>query len=563
MSQGSSFNDQSTLCHICNTAIPKPFILDHMKSSFHINNYQIIDNISGRFKGYIKVDNNNEINSDTEQTHDEFCDVCSISYSSVQKFNHISSDHHKNLVVYTQILPKICILFKDVVNNLDVIDELREILNEREETISNESNEHIKSNSINVSKEIYQNPKESYSYENVDSDEYDIKDTSIDEASQVSMQTQEYSVNDSKPNKEIEETPCTTIKHVLIQKISEIVNELNKTNLNQKTVTNRPFDMIYCDICNVHKTFKGFNGHLRGKTHRKKSKELNVPEQFPKSKNVRVQKTYCDVCDVYKCMEMHCESLKHKKKVCKKLLANNHYNTYITDTYDDGVKYCRVCKVVFNVNKTINHIENTDHLEKYKKILRNFNITKVGNDYFCPTCDVFDHDIVKHVREKHKTPLLFPYETFCEVCRIKVPKRNVGLHNQGKLHADNIKGKEGKHFKYIDIVVEDMASIKEMITVENCRLKCKVCDAIFSEAPKLMTHIQSDVHNNRLKNFYMNNGIETLSDNEYGCNYCQKIIKKFNVFEHINVKEHKEKIEDGLASNSEPTIDIGETACNS
>ncbi|KAJ0184248.1 hypothetical protein K1T71_000671 [Dendrolimus kikuchii] len=75
--RSSCINDPSTQCHICNIAVPKPFIVNHMKSSLHIYNVQIMDITLERSKDFIKA-NNLDIKSAAEETNDEFCDVCSL-----------------------------------------------------------------------------------------------------------------------------------------------------------------------------------------------------------------------------------------------------------------------------------------------------------------------------------------------------------------------------------------------------------------------------------------------------------------------------------------------------
>ncbi|KAJ0169714.1 hypothetical protein K1T71_014899 [Dendrolimus kikuchii] len=275
--RSSCINDHSTLCHICNMMVPKSFIFKHMKSSFHINNVQIIDNILERSKHCIKVETKYETKSHVE--YDEFCDVCTVSHSHVQKLNHKSSDQHRKLIVYAKILPKICILFKDFANNLNVIGEMKEILNEKELTLSNGNSSEDIITSNNVSKEIYQNLKDSYSDDIVlDNDEHDDKDTLTFEVSNVRMRTRRNKVKDSKPNKLAEEIANINNK-IFIQKTTETVNELNKINPNESVVETRPADIIYCQICDTHITFKRSNYMARNK-----SKQLNVPQQASKSK---------------------------------------------------------------------------------------------------------------------------------------------------------------------------------------------------------------------------------------------------------------------------------------
>lgn len=514
-------------------AIPKPFMYDHIKSGFHINNVQLMDISLERCKDYIKGDN---YVTNSDESDDEFCDTCCTSYSYVHKLKHKTSEEHKKFVIYDKILSKICIIFKDVSNNLHVLDEIKEIFNEGEKPIRtvnyNEVISIINNNASNISHQTFAN-------ENT-TDVKIKKDLAIIETNNMVTETKEYKDNKSEDYKESSETSFDINKRILIEKISETVNELTKTNLDQVAVEEKSIDMMYCDICDIQTTFRAFDGYLHGLTHRENSMKPKITEQKPNKKN-NAQKTYCDVCNIFRRdIDIHYKSKKHKKRVYKIILTDHHFRTYIIDTLSDGVKYCKVCKVILDCNKVTEHVEVNDHLNKYKKILKDYNIIKVGHDYFCPACDLFEHDVVKHILEKHKTPILFPYETFCDVCRIKVPKSNLMLHLKGKLHVGNQQHKKKKQFEHICMFIDDIDSIKDVMTVENSTVKCKICKVLFYNVSQLKKHMNSDIHKNTVSQLYYDNDIQALSDGKYKCNICNAEI--MNVLEHIYSINHKENL---------------------
>ncbi|KAJ0184249.1 hypothetical protein K1T71_000672 [Dendrolimus kikuchii] len=251
----------------------------------------------------------------------------------------------------------------------------------------------------------------------------------------------------------------------------------------------------YCDICKVYKNSQGFAGHTQCRKHLLKCLANDIP--IP----VIDDKTFCDVCIVYKNTKNYDEHLnsavhKTRKSRDRNFLINGHDIKYMECMFYLK-KHCKICKIVVDddINEVNLHINGVGHIFKYINILNENDITKFVNEYFCPKCEMFFDDIVKHLNSNSHLHLLIldSDKTFCELCKVKLSLKDFAGHEKAKRHIrKQSKFVSNANINYIDFNLEELdINKKGMITVKDKILKCKVCDETLTD---ILNHLEQHDH---------------------------------------------------------------------
>lgn len=487
-------------CHTCNMKIPKAYLKEHTGSGIHLTNSKIISIALERSK--ILVTTQTLSSTSEESTNDNYCEVCNSFYDILAE--HLNSEQHEQLKIFEAASEIMCDLFEKPQKILDVICKFKKIVNDRTFRVKPVVKEAISKKYCDICK-VY-------------------KATQGFDGHLKSKKHKKNALAILYPSDE-----ASTASHI---------------------------EKIYCDICKVHKSKQGFDKHLKCTKHRKNARSKEVAAMLDIDHISSKTKIFCDDCSVYELIkdyekhlncEMHrekCSAAETKHKIYlydnednnkEKRWTKSHVTKYVTNVLNSSDKYCTVCRMILNSydeKKIIEHFESVGHLYEYNCILTKYNyVNKVSDEYFCTRCDSFFYNIIDHLKTRHYASI---NESYCEVCRVKLPARGVFIHKKGKRHSKNIENIDKPDIECIDIDLDRCKEIKKQLAVKQNYLTCRACEtSLICDNEYIIGHFESPSHKSKLVIYLIENNLKPIAEGQYKCMKCSEIVKAEEAFEHV------------------------------